>query len=573
MENTYNAEGKRVAKAVDGGQSVRYFYEYNNVVFEYVNGGAVTVFNVIGTNLISREIGSDKVYYFYNGHGDVTALLDATTKNIRSQYQYDSFGNITLEKYYDSNGVLTADPDEMIKSQIRYAGYQYDEESDYYNLHARYYDPKTARFLQQDTYTGTIGDPLSLNLYAYCHNEPMMYFDPTGHWEEIELHKDMNANQLLNAILQAKDMWEENQKIIDEAKKTGFFGGIYNFINKKKINDIIAEAKENQQDATVIASEARDMIKQTEAYKTNKHFKDNYEEYYASKYGGTRRQVNDLLDVLARAVVINPDNFKEPSKGTGKTDRMSTLEDVKYEKGYNSFTYMANGTNVNVNIYITDTSTEYVTFSLGKKGVEKLENMTIEGKKVVAKTNAGYFSGSVESLGIFAVDGKWLSEGQNGYDYENYPTLMAKTVNGKQQVTATKYQGQVSKKDKIIALAAQNDWVIAGSTMLVYDGKIAETGGNRITSESRNPRTIIGYRKDGSFVIVAVDGPIVSGKRTGLTTKESAQLMEEFDVQYALNLDGGPSTQMYVGNELVSDTILEKNGLRSIGSALFVVKK
>ncbi len=215
----------------------------------------------------------------------------------------------------------------MIKSQIRYAGYQYDEESDYYNLHARYYDPKTARFLQQDTYTGTIGDPLSLNLYAYCHNEPMMYFDPTGHWEEIELHKDMNANQLLNAILQAKDMWEENQKIIDEAKKTGFFGGIYNFINKKKINDIIAEAKANQEDATGIADDARGMIKQTEAYKTNKHFKDNYEEYYASKYGGTRRQVNDLLDVLARAVVINPDNFKEPNKGTGNA--LVTVEQLK----------------------------------------------------------------------------------------------------------------------------------------------------------------------------------------------------------------------------------------------------
>ena len=68
------------------------------------------------------------------------------------------------------------------------------------------------------------------------------------------------------------------------------------------------------------------MIKQTEAYKTNKHFKDNYEEYYASKYGGTRRQVNDLLDVLARAVVINPDNFKEPSKGTGNACHRRTTE-------------------------------------------------------------------------------------------------------------------------------------------------------------------------------------------------------------------------------------------------------
>jgi len=71
MENTYNAEGKRVAKTVDGA-IVRCFYEYDNVAFEYTNSGAVSAFNVIGVNLISRETGNDKVYYFNNGHADVT---------------------------------------------------------------------------------------------------------------------------------------------------------------------------------------------------------------------------------------------------------------------------------------------------------------------------------------------------------------------------------------------------------------------------------------------------------------------------------------------------------------------
>ena len=36
-------------------------------------------------------------------------------------------------------------------------------------------------FFIKDTYTGDINDPLSLNLYTYCHNEPIMYDDPTGH--------------------------------------------------------------------------------------------------------------------------------------------------------------------------------------------------------------------------------------------------------------------------------------------------------------------------------------------------------------------------------------------------------
>jgi hypothetical protein len=44
------------------------------------------------------------------------------------------------------------------------------------------YDPKTARFLQEDTYTWDRNDPLSLNLYVYCANNPIAYYDPDGHF-------------------------------------------------------------------------------------------------------------------------------------------------------------------------------------------------------------------------------------------------------------------------------------------------------------------------------------------------------------------------------------------------------
>jgi hypothetical protein len=40
---------------------------------------------------------------------------------------------------------------------------------------------KIARFLHEDTYSGDESDPLSLNLYTYCANEPIMYDDPTGY--------------------------------------------------------------------------------------------------------------------------------------------------------------------------------------------------------------------------------------------------------------------------------------------------------------------------------------------------------------------------------------------------------
>jgi len=37
------------------------------------------------------------------------------------------------------------------------------------------------RFINEDTYKGDIKDPLSLNYYAYCAGNPIMYADPSGH--------------------------------------------------------------------------------------------------------------------------------------------------------------------------------------------------------------------------------------------------------------------------------------------------------------------------------------------------------------------------------------------------------
>ncbi len=110
----------------------------------------------------------------YNGHADVTALINADTGVVEATYYYDPFGNIL-----ESTG--------SVNNNITYAGYQYDEETGLYYLNARMYDPKIARFLQEDTYRGDPNDPLSLNLYAYCAYNPIVYYDPTGHWiDEIE---------------------------------------------------------------------------------------------------------------------------------------------------------------------------------------------------------------------------------------------------------------------------------------------------------------------------------------------------------------------------------------------------
>jgi RHS repeat-associated protein len=49
-----------------------------------------------------------------------------------------------------------------------------------YYLPARYFDPATCRFLTPDPAAPTAGNPLSLNRYVYCQDDPIAFGDPTG---------------------------------------------------------------------------------------------------------------------------------------------------------------------------------------------------------------------------------------------------------------------------------------------------------------------------------------------------------------------------------------------------------
>ncbi|MGO4544174.1 RHS repeat-associated core domain-containing protein [Paenibacillus sp. 2TAB23] len=40
------------------------------------------------------------------------------------------------------------------------------------------------RFINEDTYEGETSNPLSMNLYTYVGNNPLIYIDPSGHASE-----------------------------------------------------------------------------------------------------------------------------------------------------------------------------------------------------------------------------------------------------------------------------------------------------------------------------------------------------------------------------------------------------
>ena len=61
-------------------------------------------------------------------------------------------------------------------------------ESGLYYLQSRYYDPKLGRFLNADALVSTGQGLLGNNMFAYCNNNPVVYFDPSGKALDVAMY-------------------------------------------------------------------------------------------------------------------------------------------------------------------------------------------------------------------------------------------------------------------------------------------------------------------------------------------------------------------------------------------------
>ena len=73
------------------------------------------------------------------------------------------------------------------KNPLRYRGYYYDEEIEFYYLQSRYYDAEIARFLNADNYLSTGQSFLGHNAFAYCGNNLVNRVDADSKvWDTVK---------------------------------------------------------------------------------------------------------------------------------------------------------------------------------------------------------------------------------------------------------------------------------------------------------------------------------------------------------------------------------------------------
>ena len=176
LVNRYDAEGLRY-EIEENEKLSRFIFNKNanilvetdsedNVVSRFARGYEIVAADIRELDKISNSSTnsnlSDRYYYSIDEQGSTDFITDVNG-NIKNEYWYDAFGNVL-------------DSREKVHNRITYTGQQFDNISQQYYLRARFYNPIIGRFTQEDAYRGD-----GLNLYAYCGNNPVRYWDPSGY--------------------------------------------------------------------------------------------------------------------------------------------------------------------------------------------------------------------------------------------------------------------------------------------------------------------------------------------------------------------------------------------------------
>ncbi len=175
----YGADGIRCRK-----NNVHYTLDGSRILQEYHEDTEETLTFYYGEKGVfgfrHRDANGAENDYFYrkNLFGDVVAIYDANGHTV-AFYSYDAWGRVSSATNSTALEIAEINP-------FRYRSYYYDTETCLYYLESRYYDPELCRFLNPDTidYLGDGEELHNYNLFSYCGNNPVMYFDPTGHFSQ-----------------------------------------------------------------------------------------------------------------------------------------------------------------------------------------------------------------------------------------------------------------------------------------------------------------------------------------------------------------------------------------------------
>jgi len=188
----YDAKGMRIIKDGPYGKSI---YVDTGFVLsqEYVESNHVFVGNTrIASVVKHKDEVQPATYYYATDHLGSSSVLTTSTGSYHERIEYLPYGEVWLEDSAQSSGYTTP---------YKFTGKELDKETGLYYFGARYYDarlsmwvstdPALSKFLptgnkkkDKNLPAGGVFNQSNLTMYIYTSNNPIMYRDPDGKWDE-----------------------------------------------------------------------------------------------------------------------------------------------------------------------------------------------------------------------------------------------------------------------------------------------------------------------------------------------------------------------------------------------------
>ena len=203
--------------------------------------------------------------------------------------------------------------------------------------------------------------------------------------------------------------------------------------------------------------------------------------------------------------------------------------------------YTVSGTTIHVAEVSADSAGYLKTaFAQGAYG----RNVTDETSDIADSVNA-----------ILAVNGDYYGAQEKGYVIRNGVLYRNTAVSGREDLVIYKdgsfgiiNESEVTA-EKLLADGAVQ--VLSFGPALIESGKLSVDADDEVgRAMSSNPRTAIGIKSDGTYLLVVSDGR--TDESEGFSLLELAEFMQSLGAETAYNLDGGGSSTMVFNGSVVN---------------------
>lgn len=258
----------------------------------------------------------------------------------------------------------------------------------------------------------------------------------------------------------------------------------------------------------------------------------------------------------------------------GQNDRMKLTEGITWVR---EDSYLG-GRWVRLNRVLFDPKDPNVEVMVGlaKEATNAREPLTsmVARYDAVAGINGGFFSGKGGPLGLVYRDGKMVVPNvskrppRSGFGL----TSSGKALFGRIAASGTKIEDLEGGDwtDAVLALGGGPRLVKEGLAKITADEEELGPKGNDITRVAA--RTVVGLAKDGQLMFATVAG-YRDNHLEGCQFGPLVEWLKSLGIQEAVNFDGGASTDMVVGPNIVSDGPANRSRENPVATALLVRDK